>query len=350
MRESWRVNEESLHFEAAINPYGCSPQVVEALEAFARTKEFRFYGEPTARCLREELASQHELSPENFVVYNGAGEALAWLFVFNLLMRRGRLVVPYPSYERFVEAGKRCAAEVIEVPLDAPTFSLRVEELIEEGKRRRASVGLISNPNNPTGNALLDEAGLERLLDEMPECLWIVDEAYADYTGKSFAGWVRERPNLVVLRTFSKAYGLAGLRIGCAVAHTSVAQELASSRLPWSVNSMSLVAALAALRDQAYLKEIVGRIRSDCAELYSALNSMPHMEVYPSTANFFLVRLDGVVDAARLKAHLAAHGMHVRSRPDMPEHIRITSLRPEENRRLLGVLGDYLLEHDAAGR
>ncbi len=331
---------ETLHFEAAINPYGCSPKVSEALEAFARTKEFRAYGEPTALALREELAAHHDLSPDNFVVYNGAGEALAWLFIFNLLMRQGRLVVPSPSYERFVEAGKRCAAEVIEVPLDGKDFSLSVERLIEEGKRGRASVGLISNPNNPTGNSLLEREGIERLLDEMPQCLWIVDEAYADYVGIGFAEYVRERPNLVVLRTFSKAYGLAGLRVGCAVAHRSVAGELSRSRLPWAVNSMSLVAAREALRDQAYLKEIVARIGDDCRELYSMLKRIPHAEVYPSAANFFLVRFDSV-DALRLKDYLAARGMHVRTRPDMPEYLRITSLRPEENRRLLGALADY---------
>lgn len=331
---------DALHFEAAINPYGCSPLVVEALEAFARTKEFRSYGDPTALGLREELAALHNLSPDNFVVYNGAGEALAWLFVFNLLMRRGRLVVPYPSYERFVEAGKRCAVEVIEVPLEEDDFSLPVEQLIEEGRRRGATVGLISSPNNPTGNVLLDEAGLGRLLDEMPQCLWIVDEAYADYTGKSFAAWARERPNLVVLRTFSKAYGLAGLRVGCAVAHQSVADELARSRLPWAVNSMSLVAALAALRDQDYLRETVARILEDSGQFYSSLKRIHGTEVYKSAANFFLVRLDSP-DAEQLKRHLAAHGMHVRTRPDMPRHIRVTSLRPEENRRLLGVLTDW---------
>jgi histidinol-phosphate aminotransferase len=340
MKRGADASREALHFEAAINPYGCSPLVVEALERFARTKEFRSYGEPTALDLREELAERHDLSPDNFVVYNGAGEALAWLFVFNLLMRRGRLVVPYPSYERFVEAGKRCAAEVIEVPLDEQDFSLPVERLIEEGNRRRATVGLISSPNNPTGNVLLDESALGRLLDEMPECLWIVDEAYADYRGRSLAAWVRDRPNLVVLRTFSKAYGLAGLRVGCAVAHKGVAQELAHSRLPWSVNSMSLVAALAALRDQDYLRATVARILDDCAEFYAALNSIPGMKVYESAANFFLVRLDAF-DPKRLKEHLAARRMHVRARPDMPRHIRLTSLRPEENRRLLDAFADY---------
>jgi histidinol-phosphate aminotransferase len=344
IREAPAASACALHFEAAINPYGCSPRVVEALESLARTKEFRSYGEPTALPLREELAAHHGLSPDNFVVYNGAGEALAWLFVFNLLMRRGRLIVPFPSYERFVEAGRRCAAEVIEVPLDERDFSLPVERLIEEGKRRRATVGLISSPNNPTGNVLLDEAGLARLLDEMPECMWIVDEAYADYTGKSYAAWVRERPNLLVLRTFSKAYGLAGLRVGCAVAHARVAHELALSRLPWAVNSMSVAAAVAALGDQDYLRETLARIRADCIELYSSLKAIPRAKVYESAANFFLVRLEGI-DAAHLKAHLAAHAMHVRSRPDMPQHIRITSLRPEENRRLLDVLTDYELNN-----
>ncbi|HVG31771.1 MAG TPA: histidinol-phosphate transaminase [Pyrinomonadaceae bacterium] len=335
------MNREELHFEAAINPYGCSPKVTEALEAFARGREFRSYGEPTALELREELAAHHDLSPENFVVYNGAGEALAWLFIFHLLMRRGHLVVPSPSYERFVEAGKRCAAEVIEVPLGARNFSLPVEQLIEEGKRRGANLGLISNPNNPTGNSLLDAAGLSRLLDEMPECLWVIDEAYADYTGESFAPWVRERENLVVLRTFSKAYGLAGLRVGCAVAHRSVAEVLSASRLPWAVNSMSLVAARAALSDQEYLKATVARILDDCREFYSLLKQIPHAEVYESAANFFLVRFDRI-DTARLKDYLAARGMHVRSRPDMPQHLRITSLRPDENLRLVRVLTDYI--------
>lgn len=331
----------ALHFEAAINPYGCSPKVTEALEEAARAREFRSYGEPTALELREELAAHHDLSAENFVVYNGAGEALAWLFIFYLLMPRGKLIVPSPSYERFVDAGKRCAAEVIEVPLGARDFSLPVERLIEEGNRRGAKLGLISSPNNPTGNRLLDAAGLARLLDEMPQCLWVIDEAYADYTGESFAARVRERENLVVLRTFSKAYGLAGLRVGYAVAHSSVAQTLSASRLPWAVNSMSLVAAHAALRDQQYLKETVARILDDCREFYSLLKQLPHTEVYESAANFFLLRFDRI-DAARLKDYLARRGMYVRSRPDMPEHLRITSLRKDENLRLVRALGDYM--------
>jgi histidinol-phosphate aminotransferase len=333
------VNDETLHFEAAINPYGCSAKVVQSLETFARAKEYRAYGEQSAESLRANLSNLYNLSPDNFVVFNGAGEALAWLFVLNLVMRRGRLIVPYPSYERFVEAGKRCAAEVIEVPLEAETFALRVEKLIEAG-RGSANVGLISSPNNPTGNLLLDETSLNRLLDEMPDCLWIIDEAYADYAGVSFVPLVRERRNLVVLRSFSKAYGLAGLRVGYAVAHASVAGQLAGVRLPWCVNSLSLVAAQAALLDQEYLKQIVARIKKDCAEFHAGLSQIPFLHVHPSAANFFLVRMDGV-EASLVKQHLSDQRLVVRSRPDMPFHIRLTSLRPSENERLLAALESF---------
>src|SRR3954467_4220312 len=117
------MNEETLHFEAAINPYGCSPKVVETIGRVARAREYRFYGEKDAATLRERLAAHHDLSPENFVVSNGAGEALAWTFLLRLVMGRGRLIVPYPSYERFVEAGKRYSSASVEVALDEKDFS-----------------------------------------------------------------------------------------------------------------------------------------------------------------------------------------------------------------------------------
>lgn len=334
------MSDEMFHFEAAINPYGCSPKAVAALERCARAKEYRFYNEPDALGLRERLAAHHCLSAENFVVSNGAGEALAWTFLLNLVMRPGRLIAPYPSYERFIEAGRRYSAELMEVALDEKDFSLAVESLITAARERRATLGLISNPNNPSGNLLLDERGLTKLLDETPDCLWVIDEAYADYVGMSFTRLVRERANLIVLRTFSKAYGLAGLRVGCAVAHQSVARRLAMVRLPWAVNSLSLAAAEAALEDQDYLTEVVARIREDCRRFYSELRQIPFFRVHPTAANFFLIRLVGI-EPERLKQHLAAHSIKVRSRPDMPAFIRITSMLPHENEHLLNVLREF---------
>lgn len=329
-----------LHFDAAINPYGCSPRVVEAIQSFAATRDYRYYGEADALTLRERLAAHHSLSPDNFVVYNGSGEALAWLFILNLLVPRGRLIIPCPSYERFVEAGRRCAAEVIEVPLSEKNFSLPVDRMIEEANRKQASVGLLSSPNNPTGNLLLDEAGLNRLLLEAPKCLWIVDEAYADYAKVNFVRWVSQHNNLVVLRTFSKVYGLAGLRVGFAAAHVETAQSLSQTRLPWCVNSVSLIAAKAALSDQAFVTETLALIRNDCLSFESSLNSIPYFRVHASAANFFLVEVSGI-DASTLKSHLASHQIQVRTRPDMPQHVRLTSLLPKQNQRLLEVLAAF---------
>jgi histidinol-phosphate aminotransferase len=331
---------EWLHFEAAINPYGCSPLVVEAIESFARSKQYRHYGDATAESLREQLAEHHKLSADNFVVFNGAGEALAWLFVLNLVLKRGRLITPHPSYERFVEAARRAGGEVFEAALNKDDFSLSIEALIAHAKDCSATLGLISSPNNPTGNLLLDRAGIQRLLVELPQCMWIIDEAYADYAGTTFTNLINEHPNLVVLRTFSKAYGLAGLRVGYAVTNSQRAGELARIRIPWCVNSISIHAAQAALSDASYLRQTLARIAEDSRDFYNALRSVPYLKVYPSAANFFLVQIKEH-DPVQLNDYLKERRIRVRTRPDMPSHIRVTSMLPTENQPLLRVLMSF---------
>jgi len=201
-------------------------------------------------------------------------------------------------------------------------------------------MGLLSNPNNPTGNLIIDAGILDTLLNGLPQCLWVVDEAYADYAGITYAPWVRDRKNLVVLRTFSKAHGLAGLRIGYVAGHQDVVERLAAFHIPWNVDSMALVAAQAAIEDTEYQQEIVGRIRKDCARFYSNLKSVPGIEVYPSDANFFLVRLRDH-NPEQLKGYLADHHIQVRSRSDMPEFIRVTSMTEEENCHFVKVLRGF---------
>ena len=259
-----------------------------------------------------------------------------WQFIAHLLMPQGRLLVPHPSYERFVAVGSRCATEVAHVPLSSG-FSLDVDRMLEVGRQKDVGVALLSSPNNPTGNILLDDATLGELLDGLPNCLWIVDEAYADYPGVTFAPLTAERENLVVLRTFSKAYGLAGLRVGYAVAHPTVSARMREMQIPWAVDSMALVAAEAALRDQAYLTDTVARIQADCAEFAAALDGIPGVRRSDSDANFFLLLLRGA-DPLAARQFLGAHSARVRHRDDMPEYIRVTSMLPEENRALVELL------------
>lgn len=329
--------KEKYRFDAATNPYGPSAKVRQALAAYARSGNYNLYGEERAESLRKDLAAHWGLTPEHFIAYNGAGEAVLWLFLSKLLLERGKLLVPTPSYERFVAAGKRCSVEVIEVPLATPDFALLPESFIAAAKASGAHVLLLSSPNNPTGNILCDQAALGLLLDALPNCLCIVDEAYADYGGQSFLPWVAQRENLVVLRTFSKAYGLAGLRVGYAAGSPRVIAALANMQIPWAVNSMSLVAARAALADQQYLQQIVEQIGKDCQALYAGLNERSWLSAYPSAANFFMVRFTGL-SGEQLRAGLAAGGIRARWREDMPDCLRLTAQKPADNEYLLSLL------------
>jgi histidinol-phosphate aminotransferase len=328
---------ELMRFDAAINPYGCSPAVVDALVAAAQARAFRHYGDVDARALREGLARHYHLHPDNFVVYNGSGEAHVWQCVARLLIARGVFICPYPSYERFVEVGRRCARSVVEVPLVPGSWTLPVDDFIAAARGSGATVAMISSPNNPTGNCILDESSLTTLLDALPECTFLLDEAYAEYTSTSFAGLVRTRRNLIVLKTFSKAYGLAGLRVGYLVAHPDVAAGARMIQIPWSVDSLALTAAEAALGDQAYLREVVTRIRNDLGHFQAGLGRLAHVRAYPSDANFVLAELVGTTWQS-LEPRLAARGIVVRRRADMPEHIRVTCMTPEANEVLLQAL------------
>ncbi len=332
------MSDQWLRFDAATNPYGPSPKVREVLAAWAQAGDFSRYGdEERAESLREDLAAHWGLAPEHFAVYNGSGEAVVWLFLARLLLAQQRLLIPAPSYERFVALGQRCATEVISVPLHEENFALEPEHFIAAGQRSGARVLLLSSPNNPTGNLLCGEPAMARLLDELPYCLCIVDEAYADYAGHSLVSWVAARENLLLLRTFSKAYGLAGLRVGYAVGPKSVIAALSQLQVPWAVNVLSLAAAQAALADQRYLQAVVAQIRGDCQAFYEGLNERPWLRAYPSAANFFWVRYRGV-DRMRLRVELAKQRMRVRWRQDAPDFVRLTSLRPQDNARLLAAL------------
>jgi histidinol-phosphate aminotransferase len=332
--------KSDLRFAAAINPHGCSPAVVAALETAVRARDYRHYGDADAAALRARLAELHDLPAESFVVYNGSGEAWVWQCLTRLLMAQGTFICPAPSYERFVAVAQRCARRIVEVPLDQPDWTLPVDRFVDEARASGAVLAMISSPNNPTGNRLLDEPTLVGLLAALPACTVVVDEAYAEYTGETFAPLTKRFANLVVLKTFSKAYGLAGLRVGYAVAAPALAAEARRFQIPWAVDTLALVAAEAAVADQDYLRDIVARIRGEVADFGRALTSFGYLRVYPTEANFFLAGLTGGVDYPRLAPALTRRGVVVRRRDDMPDHIRMTCMTSEANLVLLGALAE----------
>jgi len=327
----------AVRFDAAINPYGCSPRVVQALHEAVDARAYRHYGDIDAASLRDKLAAHHDLSPENFVVYPGSGQAHVWQCITRLMLPRGVFLCPFPSYERFVDVGRRCARAVHEVALEPGTWALPLAAFLEAAREHEAALAMISNPNNPTGNRLLDEGSLEALLTGAPACTFVIDEAYAEYTGASVAPWVARFPNLVVLKTFSKAYGLAGLRVGYLVAQEKVAAAMRAFQIPWAVDTLALVAAEAALDDQSYLRQAVTQIRADVRTLATALEALAFARVSPTCANFLLLELLAGT-GADLAARLQERGLIVRQRADLPAYVRVTSMLPDDNARLLATL------------
>jgi histidinol-phosphate aminotransferase len=202
----------------------------------------------------------------------------------------------------------------------------------------------VANPNNPTGT-WLPPAQVRAFVAAVPrDCLVVLDEAYDEYLApeqrSSSAAWIGEHPNLIVSRTFSKAYGLAGLRVGFGLMDAEVADMLNRVRQPFNVSSVAQAAALAALADAEYVAESARLNRAGLAQLATALDAM-RVGYVPSHANFLLVH---VGDGARVYEHLLRQGVIVRPVVNygLPEHVRVTVGLHEENRRFLGALESAL--------
>ncbi len=228
-------------------------------------------------------------------------------------------------------------ARVIPVPR-TNQFDVDVEGIAEAVEREGAKLLFLAAPNNPTGTPLA-RAAVERLLD-LPIIL-AIDEAYAEFAGTSVIDLVGMRPNLVVLRTFSKWAGLAGLRIGYAAMHEDVSAYLWKIKQPYNVNVAAEVAAMASLDDLDERMTTVARIVAERDRLAVALTALPGVHVYPSAANFLLCRVTGGAARARaIRDSLAQRGILIRyfNRPGLDDCIRISVGRPEQNDVLLRVL------------
>lgn len=205
----------------------------------------------------------------------------------------------------------------------------------------RTRLVFVANPNNPTGTWVVADS-LKRFIAALPEqTLVVVDEAYIEYVSEpdfpDASRWLREFPNLVVTRTFSKAYGLAGLRVGYALSHPAVADMLNRVRQPFNVNSIALAAALAALDDSEHLRKSVETNRAGMAQLRAGFDALGVRHL-PSAGNFILI--DCARPAAPVYEAMLRQGVIVRpvGNYQLPNHLRITIGTREQNERMLAAL------------
>ena len=285
---------------------GCSPRVRAALRRL-KSEDLAMYPEKGTAAAR--FAPFFGVHPSELVVTAGIDEALR--LIADVFLERGRsalLVEPtFPMYRFFAEQR------------DARIHTLRCDEEMQlpvqdvlRALRQSPTVFFLPNPNNPTG-ALLNRKTLARILDAARRTLVVVDEAYFEFSGVTVLPWIRRRRNLVVARTFSKAAGLAGLRIGCLFAHRELAAIFRSSQDPFPVGVAQLAAAEAALRDAKFTRRAAAEIIRGRKILENGLDQLG-VRVFPSAANFVLADLGergrGIIAA------LAEEGILIRDQSD----------------------------------
>jgi histidinol-phosphate aminotransferase len=326
------------------NPYGPSPRALAAITPDALA--LHRYPDPRGYELRQALSAHHSVSAEELCLGNGSNELID--LICRVFARRGEhAVFGHPSFPCYRIASIAQELDFSEVPL-RDHVHWNVDDLLAAVTPSTKLV-FVSNPNNPTG-AYLPSAELERLLRALPErVLAVVDEAYVEYADASdFRPATELRPvrkRLAILRTFSKAYGLAGLRVGYVIGTPELVHELNRLRAPFNVGTAGQSAALAALGDQEHLRATVDATVAGRRELTRALEAHG-LRVAPSQANFLLVELERPGRA--VYEALLAEGVIVRPMPPpLDTSIRVTIGLPEENQRFLDALGRVLRESRA---
>jgi histidinol-phosphate aminotransferase len=311
------------------NTIGCPPGVASALRRTMKPDWFTLY--PEYEQARAGLARYFRVSPEELLITNGVDDAIK--LICDTFVEPGDvLVTPTPTFAIYQFFHEVAGGAVRLVRYDQ-NLQLSLERLLASIDRRARWVAL-ANPNNPTGT-LIPKAHLKALLEAAPDTLILVDEAYFDFSGVTILPWIRKYPNLIVSRTFSKAFGLAALRIGFMFAHRDLAGLMKRVHAAYAVNGVAICAAVEATRHQDHVRryaEMIVRNREDfCRRLESWL--IPHA---PTEANFVLVRVGA--RARELAARLRRRGVLVRDWSDNPRlssYLRITIGDASQMRRLL---------------
>ena len=320
-----REPDEIIKLDANENPYGPSPHVREAL---ATLDYVHIYPDPESRALRDALSNFAGLPASCLLAGAGADELLD--LIMRLFLRSGDAIVNCPpTFGMYPFDAAVNGAETLDVPRNED-FSLDLPAIESVVERNQPKLLFITSPNNPDGSWVSD-ADLERLL-ALPVML-VLDEAYVEFAGRerSRIRWVPERENLIVLRTFSKLAGLAGLRVGYGAFPEALMPHLWKIKQPYNVSVAASTAALAALEDLAWLEDKIERLVEARERFFDLLVEVPYLRPYPSQSNFILCQvLDR--DAEALKLALEQEGILIRyyRKPRLRDHVRFTVGKPEQ--------------------
>ncbi|MBC7104961.1 MAG: histidinol-phosphate transaminase [Firmicutes bacterium] len=328
-----------IKLDANENPYDFPAEVLAGLFAGVDGQTFNRYPDPAAGELRADLARYVGVRPEGVLVGNGSDEMILNLFL--AFATGGSVAIATPTFGMYAVHARIAGAVPVAVPRRAGDFAADMATHLRRAREDGVRVTVLCSPNNPTGNATPPEEVAE--LAAAARGLVVVDEAYGEFGGRSCLPLLAEHPNLVVLKSFSKSFGLAGLRVGYLVARPEVVAQVLKVKQPFNVNTFSQMAARAVLRHLPLFYERIDAIRREREVLRAAMAEIPGVTVHPSEANFLLFRTP--LPAGEVHRALMRRGVLVRllDGPDLPGYLRVTVGRPEENRAFLAALRDVMV-------
>ncbi len=328
------------------NPCNLPAEILSKLSA--RLPEFRFnrYPDPTARELRAQIAEANGLEVENVLVGNGGDE-----LIFNTLLAWGgpgrTLLDLPPTFAMYGIDAQVTGTAVVSIPR-LPDFSVDQKAVLERVSQGDIDIVVVANPNNPTGG-LTDESFLIDLLNAT-DALVMVDEAYFEFSRHTMRPHMTRHPNLVILRTFSKAFSLAGLRVGYLLAHPDVVCEFLKVRQPYSVDAFSQWVAGTVFRERMVFENGIRDAVRGRDQLMQGLSALEGVEVFPSEANFVLFRVEHA--SALWRDLLKNHSVLIRDfsrSPGLGDCLRVTAGTEAENRVFLEAVADCLSHRKANG-
>jgi histidinol-phosphate aminotransferase len=313
------------------NTVGCSPRVIAALQQRVEASGLSVYPEYSEA--RNAVAGYFHVRPEQFLFTNGTDEAIQ-VFINTYVDAGQEVLILRPSYAMYRFYAEVMGAKVREIDYAPPALEFPLQEVLEAITPETRAV-LIANPNNPTGTGI-GLLAIERILHRARKAAVLIDEAYYEFSGVTALGEIERVPNLFVCRTFSKVFGMAAMRLGCLFSHPANIEYLHKAQSPYSVNSVAVMAAQAAVEDRQYIESYVAEVLAARELLCIGLEKLG-IGYVPSSANFVLGRFG--TRAVEVRDALRGQGILVRDRSyEAPGCVRITVGTREQTRALLAAL------------
>jgi len=322
--------ENVIKLDGNENPYGCSTGVTQAL---ANYKYYHNYPDPEQRELKKALAKYCGADSERILAGSGSDDLID--LILRLFIEPGDKVINCPpTFGMYPFCTDVCGGEAVNIPrkkdftVDVPAIKKAID--------KRTKVLFIASPNNPSGN-VSSEVEILELLDT--GIIIVIDEAYSEFSGHSIIPTSNKYPNLIILRTFSKWAGLAGLRAGYGIFPENIAKLLMKIKQPYNINIAAQIAVLESLKDIEYLHSTVKKIIDEREQLSERLSQLSWLKIYPSKANFILCEaLNG--KAMYVHQELQRRGIFIRyfDTPELKDFLRISVGKPEHTNSLIAAL------------